>query len=222
MTRIIRCLFNFSILLLIASNVYAYDRAMKFPTGTPITVATPSDLSSAGVPEAPNDTHYYGRKALGWSSLDSVYQPLATILTTLSNLANASGVLTNDGAGNISWGAGGSGANTALSNLASTQINTDLIFQDSYSEQFQSPLTIRVQVDAQVRTDTPGNDLALIAGDGNGDATGGGIQVTAGTGYAGGQTTITGGTGSTGRGGDVVVQGGPGTPGGNVYIASYG
>ena len=35
------------------------------------------------------------------------YQPLATILTTLSNLSNASGVLTNDGHGVLSWGAGG-------------------------------------------------------------------------------------------------------------------
>ena len=38
-----------------------------------------------------------------------VYQPLATVLTSLSALANASGVLTNDGAGNLSWAAGGGG-----------------------------------------------------------------------------------------------------------------
>lgn len=43
--------------------------------------------------------------------------------------ANASGVLTNDGSGNLSWGAGGggSGATTALDNLASVAINTSLL-----------------------------------------------------------------------------------------------
>lgn len=40
--------------------------------------------------------------------------------------ANASGVLTNNGSGTLSWAAS-SGANTALSNLASVAINTDLL-----------------------------------------------------------------------------------------------
>lgn len=41
--------------------------------------------------------------------------------------ANAVGVLTNDGAGNLSWAAaGGAGANTALSNLAAVAVNADL------------------------------------------------------------------------------------------------
>jgi hypothetical protein len=35
--------------------------------------------------------------------LSLVYQPIATILTTLSGLADAAGVLTNDGSGNLSW-----------------------------------------------------------------------------------------------------------------------
>lgn len=44
--------------------------------------------------------------------------------------ANASGQLTNDGAGVLSWAAGGgSGANAALSNLASVSINASLIPQ---------------------------------------------------------------------------------------------
>jgi hypothetical protein len=41
--------------------------------------------------------------------------------------ANASGVLTNDGSGGLTWGAAGSGANTALSNLASVAVNTSLL-----------------------------------------------------------------------------------------------
>lgn len=36
------------------------------------------------------------------------------------------GALTNDGAGNLSWSSGGSGANTALSNLASVAVNADI------------------------------------------------------------------------------------------------
>lgn len=35
--------------------------------------------------------------------LGLVYQPIDTILTTLSSLADAAGVLTNDGSGNLSW-----------------------------------------------------------------------------------------------------------------------
>ena len=38
---------------------------------------------------------------------DALYQPVKTILTTLGNLANAAGVLTNNGAGALSWGAAG-------------------------------------------------------------------------------------------------------------------
>jgi hypothetical protein len=41
------------------------------------------------------------------SALSTVYQPLNTKLTTFAALANASGVLTNDGSGNYSWVAGG-------------------------------------------------------------------------------------------------------------------
>jgi len=60
-----------------------------------------------------------------WNAKQTAY----TILSTLGLLANASGVLTNNGAGVLSWGAGGSGANTALSNLASVSINTSLLAQ---------------------------------------------------------------------------------------------
>lgn len=41
--------------------------------------------------------------------------------------ANAAGVLTNDGAGNLTWAAGGGFANTALSNLAAVAVNASLI-----------------------------------------------------------------------------------------------
>jgi hypothetical protein len=65
------------------------------------------------------------------SGLTSVYQPLNLKLTTFAALADAAGVLTSDGAGNYSWGAVSSGANTALSNLASVSINTSLLAQAS-------------------------------------------------------------------------------------------
>ena len=38
---------------------------------------------------------------------DALYQPVKTILTTLGNLANGAGVLTNNGSGTLSWGAAG-------------------------------------------------------------------------------------------------------------------
>jgi hypothetical protein len=41
------------------------------------------------------------------TDLASVYQPLNSKLTTFAALADAAGVLTSDGAGNYSWGAGG-------------------------------------------------------------------------------------------------------------------
>ena len=46
-------------------------------------------------------TNYFKGKA------DALYQPVKTVLTTLGNLANGSGVLTNNGAGALSWGAAG-------------------------------------------------------------------------------------------------------------------
>ncbi len=69
------------IILLSVTPSYAKDIARKYPTDTAIVVTTPSDLAN--------------------------YQPLSTLLTTFSNLANASGVLTNNGMGGLSWGAGG-------------------------------------------------------------------------------------------------------------------
>jgi hypothetical protein len=53
----------------------------------------------------------YAKKKTLWSSIksvlktyfDGIYQPLKTILTTLGNLANASGWLKNDGSGNLSY-----------------------------------------------------------------------------------------------------------------------
>lgn len=48
-------------------------------------------------------------------------------LTWPATQGAASTTLTNDGAGNLSWAASGSGANTSLSNLTTTSINQDLI-----------------------------------------------------------------------------------------------
>lgn len=52
-------------------------------------------------------------KSLAYSALKTLlgalYQAKATILGTLGGLSNAAGVLTNDGAGNLSWASGGGG-----------------------------------------------------------------------------------------------------------------
>lgn len=58
---------------------------------------------------------------------------LSTDLTwTLPNSNGTNGqALTTDGTGSLSWSSSGSGANTALSNLTTTSINQDLIFQSN-------------------------------------------------------------------------------------------
>lgn len=57
---------------------------------------------------------------------DALYQPLATILTSLAGLANASGVLTNNGSGGLSWGAAGgvSGTWTLIGTLSTASGNS--------------------------------------------------------------------------------------------------
>ncbi len=46
----------------------------------------------------------------------NTYQPLATVLTSISGLTDGSGVLSNDGSGNLSWAAsGGTGTVTSVS-----------------------------------------------------------------------------------------------------------
>lgn len=63
-------------------------------------------------------TAYFKAKA------DAVYQPLVTILSTLAALANAAGVLTNNGSGTLSWAAAASGGMTLLATLTTTSGTT--------------------------------------------------------------------------------------------------
>jgi hypothetical protein len=51
---------------------------------------------------------------------DALYQPIATILTTLAALANGSGYLSNNGAGALSWATPSAGGMTLLSTLTTT------------------------------------------------------------------------------------------------------
>ena len=59
-------------------------------------------------------TGFLKKTAADTYTLDTAsYQPLATILTTLSSLANSSGVLTNNGTGTLSWSSAGTGTVTS-------------------------------------------------------------------------------------------------------------
>lgn len=71
--------------------------------------ATPVDADEMGL--ADSAAAFVGKKVTflqAWTNYfkvkaDALYQPLKTILTTLGNLANGSGYLSNDGAGALSW-----------------------------------------------------------------------------------------------------------------------
>lgn len=65
---------------------------------------------------SPGNNQHYGTNAIGTKGwyVTVAYQPLNTNLTTLSALANAAGVLTNNGAGVLTWGAGGGSSDEAF------------------------------------------------------------------------------------------------------------
>ena len=77
-------------------------------------------------------TYWTGAAAIAGNAFLTT-NPATGDLTRIRNVpyawpaANAVGVLTNDGAGGLTWApAGGGGANTALSNLAAVAVNADL------------------------------------------------------------------------------------------------
>lgn len=76
-------------------------------------------------------TNYTGFKSPDTLSATNTY-------TLPDGDGSANNVLSTDGAGNLSWISGGSGATTALDNLASVAINTDLIFDGSFNAQIKT------------------------------------------------------------------------------------
>lgn len=91
----------------------------------------------------------------------------------------ASTVLTNDGSGNLSWAAGGSGANTALSNLITTSINQTLTpdanltrdlgtngtrWRDAYIRNLKdNSAAISISVESRYLADSGGTPVASYA-----------------------------------------------------------
>ena len=63
----------------------------------------------------------------GYIGIKSTSSPTSYTMILPSAQGGANTVLQNDGAGNLSWSSVASGANAALSNLASVAINTDLL-----------------------------------------------------------------------------------------------
>ena len=123
----------------------------------------------------------------------------------------------------VSGGAGG-GANTALSNLASVQINTDLVYADTAATDWN------IYIDDQTVANTAGNNLGIRAGKGLGTGVGGSLTLESGAGGTttstgdGGAINILGGAGgnTSGAGGTITIWGGSATAGdsdgGNVAI----
>lgn len=62
---------------------------------------------------------------------DARFQQAAAILAELVSLANAAGVLTNDGSGNLSWGAGGGGGGGSIpSNACTATVSADGLYME--------------------------------------------------------------------------------------------
>jgi hypothetical protein len=102
----------------------------------------------------------------------------------------------------------GTGANTALSNLANVQLATNLVFADD-----AVPTDYYIKVDDQATANTDGNFLIISGGKGNGSGDGGGVGIVGGS----AQTTT-----GQGYGGDVGLLGGNGVgtnmQGGSIYL----
>ena len=108
---------------------------------------------------------------------------------------------------------GTGGADTALSNLASVQINTNLVFPD-----VADATEWYVKVDNQAGSNFDGNALGLLGGNGNGSGSGSQVGLFGGVGGttgAGGNIVLLGGVGgaTSGAGGTINISGGSATAG---------
>lgn len=134
-------------------------------------------------------------------------------------------VLSTDGAGILSWASAGSGANTALSNLAAVAINVGLTF-DSAIPGFLKTANGALAV--------PSENLDLASGDQSGTATSGSVFLGSGTAVSAnsGAATLRSGdtnadsgnvfvrTGSGLNSGDILIEGGSGTStSGNIELS---
>jgi hypothetical protein len=149
---------------------------------------------------------------------------------------NAVGVLTNDGAGTLSWGAGGGGAPGGLDTYV--QYNKGGVFGGNVAFTFDDGTGVvthagdiyfadnaaatprQILVNAQTTADTLGNQLVFRAGNGDGTGSGGMMIAKAGKGGAtgnGGNLGFEGGTGgaTSGNGGDAEFAGGNAATSGN-------
>lgn len=100
-----------------------------FSIGSGSGVGTESDsfyILRNGITFIQNELRLNGSTS-GYVGFKSAASPTSYSLVMPSAQGGASTFLQNDGAGNLSWVVGATGANTALSNLASVAINTDLL-----------------------------------------------------------------------------------------------
>lgn len=166
--------------------------------------ARSTDLIAWPQQAATQDLRFFAVSSANFVALKAP-SPITTSVTwTLPDAdGTSSQVLTTNGSGILSWSTPAGGANTALSNLASVAINTDLIFDTG------SDATLKTKNAAGAAT----RGLSLVSG-----------SVTSGTDGSGGVTVQSGDT-ITGATGPINIGSGfPNTSGssGDVNIYSSG
>lgn len=174
------------------------------------------------VATVPCNTRYVSGDSAGSTSLraaNAMGTDITFVLPTADGLSGQA--MITDGAGNLSFGS--SGANTALSNLASTAINADLFFQPNpggtrklgitSSNDGDQPTSLLIAAGSTTHASGAAH-VTIQAGDSN---TANNVILlgsnVSGGGNPGGGLRITTGTGPGGRGTIVMSDGTEGTPG---------
>jgi len=111
-------------------SAYNVPQQLTFDQVANVIVANTSATVSA-LSNTVNDLKTNGWNEYYKSQADVLYQPKSTNLTGIGSLANASGVLLNDGSGNFSWAA--QGAIKALTSGSVSNVATLDIILSSYS-----------------------------------------------------------------------------------------
>lgn len=188
-------------------------------TNSGVTNATYTNAGHYGITLSNGNIYFTGIANGNGSGLTNVsgsggnYQPASTKLTNFSNLANSSGVLTNDGAGNYSWVSVGGGTSVnALTNNQVGQVNfqgpvisTNGFFSQSTDTNisiYQNNLTAHPNVFNNAGANGWGDDGVGSLHFNN--ATNSGVFAATNS----SQTNILGGTGLTNSGTMIIAAGG--------------
>lgn len=185
-----------------SGNVYTFTGANTF-AGAPsgdigLTTGTTTGGGARGTIRVKPELRLDGSTS-GYVGQKSPASPTSYTVIWPAAQGGASTMLQNDGSGNLSWAAGGGGgANTALSNLASVAINTDLIFAN-----IGAPFTRILQTQDEATSGLQSNYIRVKSGNttapaistglvflesGDSAADSGGVTVHSGTATSGSPT----------------------------------